>query len=307
MLDTPSPNKKLIAYSEIFAPSFQGEGNHTGKATAWIRFFKCNLQCDGFGQTDPTDKRTYILPYKDLDISQYDSISQLPVFEYGCDSSYSWSAKFKRLVHKNTAATICNKIQNLLKHQTNPEGKFVHPKTQNVTHLAFTGGEPMLSQYAIVDIINTFLDKKNFPKEVTVETNGTQPLSPAIINTIMRYYSAPDAHWFWSISPKLFTSSGEMPQKAIRPEIVAAYAEYAAGQLKFVVTGSTENWDELDETVEIFKSYGIDFPVYIMPVGATKEQQEQEVIANIAVEGMKRGYHFSGRLHSYVFGNQIGT
>jgi hypothetical protein len=44
-----------------------------------------------------------------------------------------------------------------------------------------------------------------------------------------------------------------------------------------------------------------------MPVGATKEVQEQDQIPEIAIEAMKRGYYFSGRLHCYVFGNQIGT
>ena len=42
---------KKIAYSEIFH-SIQGEGAYTGRPTAWMRFFLCNLQCDGFGQKD---------------------------------------------------------------------------------------------------------------------------------------------------------------------------------------------------------------------------------------------------------------
>lgn len=56
--------------SEIF-PSFQGEGPNTGKPCLWVRFFGCNLRCDGFGQQNPTDPSTYELPYKDLDISTF--------------------------------------------------------------------------------------------------------------------------------------------------------------------------------------------------------------------------------------------
>jgi len=47
------PEKKYY-YSEIFH-SIQGEGHYTGVPTAWIRFFLCNLQCNGFGQINPTD------------------------------------------------------------------------------------------------------------------------------------------------------------------------------------------------------------------------------------------------------------
>ena len=77
-------------YSEIFY-SVQGEGHYTGVPTAWLRFFLCNLQCNGFGQEDPTDESTYKLPYKDIDVSQYNTMEELPVFEYGGASSYSWA------------------------------------------------------------------------------------------------------------------------------------------------------------------------------------------------------------------------
>jgi len=48
---------KKHAFSEIFY-SIQGEGEYTGVPTAWLRFFLCNLQCNGFGQKDPTDEST---------------------------------------------------------------------------------------------------------------------------------------------------------------------------------------------------------------------------------------------------------
>ena len=50
--------EKKFYYSEIFH-SIQGEGHYTGVPTAWIRFFLCNLQCNGFGQIDPTNPDTY--------------------------------------------------------------------------------------------------------------------------------------------------------------------------------------------------------------------------------------------------------
>ena len=309
---------KTYKYSEIFY-SFQGEGHYTGKPTAWIRFFLCNLQCDGFGQKDPTDPSTYIIPYKDFDVSTIQKIEDLPVWEYGCDSSYTWAKKYRHLAHDENAIQIVQNISDVMKHETNPDGIFLHPKTQQECHFAFTGGEPMLNQPAMIAIMHAFHEAGNMPLNITVETNGTKPIKDSLADMIETFQSTHEygglvndergpCEWFWSCSPKLFSTSGELAKKAIKPEHVALYAEASnRGQLKYVVTGSQQSWDEVEETTELFRAAGVDWPVYIMLVGATKEEQEQNVIAEIAVEAMKRGYYFSGRLHCYVFGNQIGT
>jgi len=295
-------------YSEIFH-SFQGEGTYTGRNTAWLRFFLCNLQCDGFGQKNPMDPSTYVLPYKDLNVSQYTRIEDLPVFEYGCDSSYTWAKKFKHLAHTETAEEICDKIQAVLKHESNPLGTFKHPKTKQHTHMAFTGGEPMLNQEAMEMIISEFVNRDNPPLNVTVETNGTIDIHNDGLQTIIEdWYADEGCEWFWSVSPKLFSTSGEQPKKAIRPDVVASYATMSNhGHLKYVVDGSEDSWNEVEQHTKAFRKAGVNWDVYIMPVGATKEQQESNHIADIAVEAMKRGYHVSGRLHCYVFGNKIGT
>ena len=310
--------EKTYKYSEIFY-SFQGEGHYTGKPTAWIRFFLCNLQCDGFGQKDPTDPSTYVLPYKDFDITPIQRIEDLPVWEYGCDSSYTWAKKYRHLAHDETASQIITNLADVVKHETNPNGLFRHPKSLQETHMAFTGGEPMLNQPAMIAIMNAFYESGNIPMNITVETNGTKIIKEEMFMMIERYLtthefggSVNDAlgstEWFWSCSPKLFSTSGEKPKKASKPEHRAEYAEASdRGQLKYVVNGTQQSWDEVEEHTEAYRAAGINWPVYIMPVGATKEEQEGEQIAEIAVEAMKRGYYFSGRLHCYVFGNQIGT
>ena len=56
-----------IRYSEIFY-SFQGEAEMAGVPAVWLRFFGCNLNCHGFGQKNPTDPSTYVLPYETFDI-----------------------------------------------------------------------------------------------------------------------------------------------------------------------------------------------------------------------------------------------
>lgn len=299
---------KKYNYSEIFH-SFQGEGTYTGVQTAWIRFFLCNLQCDGFGQKDPTDPSTYILPYTDFDVNSVEKIEDLPVWEYGCDSSYTWAKKFKHLAKSGDAIEICDTITDIcLRNEFNPEGLFEHPQTQQWTHMAFTGGEPMLNQDAMVAIMEEFRNRNNEPKFVTVETNGTKKLKQDLKEFLYKYQMSHYKQWFWSISPKLFSTSGEKPKKAICPDIVGEYAQYSqSGHLKYVVNGTQQSWDEVEQYTQQFRDAGCKFPVYIMAVGATKEEQETNQIADIAMEAMRRGYAFSGRLHCHIFGNKIGT
>jgi organic radical activating enzyme len=131
--------EKKYYYSEIFH-SIQGEGHYTGVPTAWIRFFLCNLQCNGFGQKDPTDPSTYELPFENFDVSSVKRVEDLPVWDKGCDSSYTWAKKFKGLMGQETPTVLADKLVNIIKTDSNPEGKFLHPLSKQHQHLCFTGG-----------------------------------------------------------------------------------------------------------------------------------------------------------------------
>lgn len=332
---------KQYQYSEIFGDTFQGEGRYTGVPTVWVRFWGCNFDCAGFGQDNPTDPSTYILDYETVDVSSIKRMEDLPVFNRGCDSSYSWAKKFAHLAHRDTAAGICDKLEAFLKTPSNPEGKFLHPRSKQMTHLAFTGGEPMMSQNAIVDIMLEFARRGNMPKNVTVETNGTQRARDAItqyisghfednaepsvekwsqsfymrdlVDTLSSNFSDLPAdkealrgvEWFWSISPKLYLS-GEKWDDAIKPEIVESYKNLSDyGQLKYVCDGSERAWEEVEKATDLFRAQGINWPVWIMPVGATVAGQNL-VAAKVAEEACRRGYNVAARVHAYVFANIIG-
>ena len=114
--------EKTIKASEVFL-SFQGEGSRTGVGTVWVRFWLCNLQCNGFAQKDPTDPSTYILPYQTIDVTSIKRMEDLPVFDKGCDSSYSWSKKFKHLVKEYTPKELVDKIYELLPNNSFGETK----------------------------------------------------------------------------------------------------------------------------------------------------------------------------------------
>jgi 7-carboxy-7-deazaguanine synthase len=291
-------------YSEIFH-SIQGEGHYTGTPTAWIRFFLCNLQCNGFGQKDPTDPSTYELPFQDFDVDSVKRVEDLPVWEKGCDSSYTWAKKFKKLMGYETPTVLADKIVDILKTDTNQNGLFLHPNSRQHQHLCFTGGEPLMvtGQAASMGIYKSLEQRSNLPSSMTFETNGTQTLTEPFKQWIK---DIPE-EIFFSVSPKLFTVSGEKPEKAIKPENVAEYAGCSnRGQLKFVVGASRREWEELENTVRKFREAGVDWPVWIMPTGA-REEEQTTTAGKVAEEAFKRGYNVSARVHVYLFGNAIGT
>ena len=307
---------KKYYYSEVFN-SIQGEGLYTGQWTLWLRFFLCNLQCNGFGQIDPTNPDTYDLPFEDFDASKVNRVEDLPVWEKGCDSSYTWSKKFKHLMGQKTARELVDLIRETTKTETNPEGNFLHPESQQTAHMCFTGGEPLMrhAQNAFMEMWECFKFDQNLPDSVTFETNGTQMLSDQFFDYITNkgLYNTP---MFFSCSPKLWTVAGEKGDKAIKPEVVAQYAHASGvindqwkrpnGQLKFVLGDKKEMWDEVDDVINNFRAAGVHWPVYIMPVGATVEEQEDSG-GKVAEIAFKKGYNVSGRLHCHLFGNAIGT
>ncbi len=158
------PREPKYTYSETFF-SIQGEGRYCGVPTVWLRLFGCNFRCSGFLQDNLDDPSTWVLDFEDLDPSQYTSLQDLPVFKRGCDSSYSWAKKFRPMAPKRTALEIAHELRSLL-----PGLSFKHPRTDLVSHLAFTGGEPLLQQRAIVDIMEKLERPGDYPHFVTVET-----------------------------------------------------------------------------------------------------------------------------------------
>lgn len=302
MSNTPS---KEYYYSEIF-DSIQGEGHYTGVPTAWLRFFLCNLQCDGFGQKDPTDPSTYVLPYEEFDANRIKTVEELPVWEQGCDSSYSWSKKYKHLQNKASPEVIAQRIRDEFTNEYN-NGKWLN------RHMCFTGGEPLMkhAQKCVVAIMKHWMKEGDYPKSITFETNGTQLLTEEFIEFFKEY----DGELFFSVSPKLWTVAGEQSKRAIKPEVIAQYNDnfsildsdvFSYGQLKFVVGPKEEQWKEMESVIARLRELRVDWPVWVMPVGATVEGQKL-VDGDVARMAYQRGYNVSARVHTYLWGNTVGV
>ena len=158
-------------------------------------------------------------------------------------------------------------------------------------------------QAASMGIYKALKEKNNLPKSMTFETNGTQILK----EPFKQWIKDTPEEIFFSVSPKLFTVSGEKTEKAIKPENVAEYQECSSrGQLKFVVGSADREWDEMENTVQKFRDAGVNWPVWIMPTGA-REEEQTETAGKVAEKAFKKGYNVAARVHVYLFGNAIGT
>lgn len=287
---------KSLSFVQMFK-SFQGEGVLNGQPSLWLRTALCNLQCDGFGQSNPTDPSTYDLPYKKIDVTHVDSYTDLPVFERGCDSSYAWAKEFKKFFKTESVESIIKQLDLML-----PEEGIWDCEDYDFD-MVFTGGEPLLKKNqsgiaAMIDIWNN-RSPVRCPRGITFETNGTQP----VIDELAGVLNDSRSQILFSFSPKLFTVSGEKNSKAIKPDVIVSILEsvwHCQYQLKFVLSPDPRAWDELESVVD---SIGLGRKaVWIMPVGGTVEGLEvsSSKVADIAVD---RGYKVAARSHVNLYGN----
>lgn len=300
-------DKNLVPYTEIFR-SMQGEGLYTGYPSMWLRFYRCNLECRGFSQPDPADSSTYEPVGNELDLIDVKDITELPVFAYGCDTAYSVSKRYEHLIHQSDHQSV---VDELGSHLPVP-GVWVNENYE--FDMVFTGGEPLLkpNQKHLVKLLDLWNEMPvgKAPQRFTFETNGTQKLTPELIEAFARYDHLEEV--LLSYSPKLFHVSGETNKKAIKPDVIVGnvdaldrlqFANHTY-TLKFVLSPDPRAWEELEQVVD---QIGLDrHHVWIMPVSGTVEGQ-YVTAADVANMAIARGYKVAARVHTYVFGNALGT
>ena len=133
-----------------------------GVPSIFLRTFGCNFKCEGFGM--PKGEKT--VEYLNLDPAAYTKYDDLPLVSTGCDSYASWDPRFKDLSPLMETDGVADRIMEILPY-----------KQWAMEHLVITGGEPLLGwQRAYPDLLNH--DKMKDLREITFETNGTQPLTP---------------------------------------------------------------------------------------------------------------------------------
>ena len=286
-----------LKISELFY-SIQGEGRFMGVPSVFLRTFGCNFTCDGFGMAkgEKSDERNVI----SIKADSFKNYNDLPLVHTGCDSYASWDPRFKHLSPVLDVEAIVEAIVDTLPH-----------KEWKDEHLVITGGEPLLGwQKQYPELLSN--EKMIALKELTFETNGTQPLSSEFKQYLLNWTlnnkgrtskRGVDALTF-SVSPKL-SVSGEKWEDAICPEIVAGYEWCGYTYLKFVI-GSQEDAEEAEEAVNAYRKAGFTGPVYLMPLGGTERLYSLNN-RSVAEYAMRKGWRYSDRLQIPLFKNAWGT
>lgn len=278
-----------IKLAELFY-SIQGEGRYMGVPSVFLRTFGCNFTCDSFGlaKGEKTQERHEIAKQ----ISLYKSYTDLPLVSTGCDSFASWDPRFKHLSPLVETDGIVERIMEMLPY-----------KEWADEHLVITGGEPLLGwQRAYPDL----LDHPNMRglKEITFETNGTQPLTDELKTYLYNWQRTKGREVTFSVSAKL-SCSGELSSDAIKPEVVCDYEVAGYTYLKFVIA-TEEDAEEALEAVDIYRAEGFTGPVYLMPVGGVESVYAMNN-RRVAEFAMKNGLRYSDRLQLPLFRNAWGT
>ena len=286
-----------LKVSELFY-SIQGEGRYMGVPSVFLRTFGCNFTCDGFGMPkgEKSDERNVIA----IKADSFKNYNDLPLVHTGCDSYASWDPRFKHLSPVLDTDSVADAIVDTLPY-----------KGWKDEHLVITGGEPLLGwQRAYPDLLEH--PKMKALKELTFETNGTQPLTSDFKQYLLNWTlnnkgrtsrRGADALTF-SVSPKL-SVSGEKWEDAICPEIVAGYEWCGYTYLKFVIA-APQDVEEAEEAVNAYRKAGFSGPVYLMPLGGT-EQLYSINNRNVAELAMRKGWRYSDRLQIPLFKNAWGT
>jgi len=281
-----------LKIAELFY-SVQGEGRYMGVPSVFLRTFGCNFKCAGFGM--PKGELSTEVEAIAERITDFKKYEELPLVSTGCDSYASWDPRFKDLSPMLTSDAIAERISEIL-----PFNEW------RDEHLVITGGEPLLGwQRAYPDLLRH--PKMAGLKEITFETNGTQPLTEDFANYLLEWLMPhPEYHKeiTFSVSAKL-SCSGEAKHEAIRPDIVCDYETLGYTYLKFVVA-TEEDAEEAIETAEIYRAEGFTGPVYLMPVGGVESVYtlNNRRVAELA---MKNGLRYSDRLQVPLFKNEWGT
>ena len=275
-----------IRVSELFY-SIQGEGLYVGVPSIFLRMFGCNFTCSGFSMPRGELSQERF----DVDPSEYDEYKKLPLVHTGCDSYASWDPRFKHLSNWMTHDEIIGKMKELL-----PGEKFSRDK-----HLILTGGEPMLWQAKLPEMIDSLDMHRMNAQNITIETNGTQMIEEKFKDKLRSRREV-----VFSISAKL-PSSGEPWKNAIKPKVIKSYINFmpnVKAYFKFVISHENDYKDVI-KAVREYELGGVNIPVYLMPAGGTTlhYEENEKWVAELAME---HGWRYSPRVQVDIWKNSWG-
>ena len=293
--------EQKIRVSEIFGgtlpdrniiPVIQGEGRFVGTPSIFVRLFGCNLRCPGFGNPDyqPGTKNVEVKEIIDT-LVHFKCIEDLPRVTTGCDTYYAVYPEFKRFAKDYTIPELVTAIKERSYTQFKPP------------HLVFTGGEPLLWQKQLTDLIPALLECRI--RELTFETNGTIELDSEFIKVLRRSPFSVT----WSVSPKL-SCSGHSQSETFVPVALRSYNQVPDSKLflKFVVDTESKTYDQLLTTVKKYSFDGVMVDdVYLMPEGGNFNESYKANREYVVGLCSYLGFNYSPRLQVELFDNVVGS
>lgn len=227
---------------EVFY-SLQGEGERAGFPSVFVRFAGCNLQC------------------------------------WWCDTPYTWNwngtgfkhrAKQKYAKKTNVKRLSIGDLVALI---------LQYDRARNVV---FTGGEPMLQQEIINEVIKQLNKERPDYYSYEIETNGTvEPFD-----------------YFMSITGLTFNVSPKLGSSNMKGRFSRRYGEVGNCVYKFVIGTPTD----AEAVTEFINNNEIrETKVIVMPEGVTaaRLKKTRRVAADYALEN---GYRYTDRSHLLIWG-----
>jgi 7-cyano-7-deazaguanosine (preQ0) biosynthesis protein QueE len=158
-------------------------------------------------------------------------------------------------------------------------------RAMDVPMVVITGGEPLLQQGALVELLIQLSDLR-----VEVETNGIHAPDPALIDCVEQF----------NVSPKL-ANSGIQRARRYKPDVLRAFAATGKAVFKFVVCAPVD----LDEVDLIVAECGL-LNVWVMPEG-TDALTIVERMQQLAEPLLARQWNLTPRLHILLWGDKRGV
>ncbi|MGE0180391.1 MAG: 7-carboxy-7-deazaguanine synthase QueE [Sphingomonas sp.] len=202
-----------------------------------------------------------------------------------CDTPYTWNWQGTKWQHERapkydqSAETIEMEVEAVA------EAVAALPAEGAV----ITGGEPLAQMPGLIALAGRL---KQAEMRVEIETNGSIPPDPALIDLVDLFM----------VSPKL-AHSGNAAAFALRATPLAAFAALESAVFKFVACTPAD----LGEVAALAKRHAIPAArIMIMPEGTDSETLIERGAA-LADAVLARGYGLSDRLHIHLFGDTRGT
>jgi organic radical activating enzyme len=188
-----------------------------------------------------------------------------------CDTPYTWDSTRYDLAAHSHWLTVTEALERLL--------------DSAPSRLVITGGEPLLQQAAIAELLALL------PADtaVEVETNATVQALPALLRRVDQ----------WNLSPKLANAGASQPQD---DNLLLEFRDTAKAFLKLVIA---EPADVQEADALVTKLEWPQSRVVLMPEGRTQARLAERS-PFVAEAALTRGYRFSPRLHVLLWGDERG-